>query len=287
METRQYVSSLYEFLRMIGELMVVNNVLNNQQITNSTSTVKESKQTEETSFDTYLDEATTEKTVVSLNDLFEKAAQTYNVPVNLLKAIGYAESSFRADATSHCGAQGIMQLMPATAKSLGVTDAYDPEQNIMGGAKYISQMLEKYDGDVSLALAAYNAGSGNVAKYGGIPPFKETQNYVVKVTGYMKQELDADQRVVIGGSGINSVDKNYTPVFEEVSDADLVSVQDKWDEIFSYDSYEILLKVLKADEDSQQQEEQQKEQQQDSTLSQISMNPSVVNLLKSANISLG
>ena len=74
-----------------------------------------------------------------------------------------------------------MQLMPKTAEGLGVTDSYDPRQNILGGAKLISQLLDKYDGDKSLALAAYNAGSGNVSKYGGIPPFKETQNYVKKV----------------------------------------------------------------------------------------------------------
>lgn len=117
----------------------------------------------------------------TLDDLFQKAATTYQVPVNLLKSIGLAESSFHVDATSRCGAQGIMQLMPATATSLGVTDAYDPEQNIMGGAKYISDMLQKYNGDVSLALAAYNAGSNSVSKYGGIPPFKETQNYVKTV----------------------------------------------------------------------------------------------------------
>ena len=76
---------------------------------------------------------------------------------------------------------GVMQLMPKTAEGLGVTDSYDPRQNILGGAKLISQLLDKYDGDKSLALAAYNAGSGNVSKYGGIPPFKETQNYVKKV----------------------------------------------------------------------------------------------------------
>lgn len=121
---------------------------------------------------------------IDLNTIFDQASDTYNVPKQLLLSVAKAESSFQSDATSYCGAQGIMQLMPNTAKGLGVTDAYDPEQNIMGGAKLLRQLLDKYNGDTNLALAGYNAGIGNVAKYGGIPPFKETQGYITKVMGY-------------------------------------------------------------------------------------------------------
>lgn len=119
----------------------------------------------------------------SLDDIFARASERYGVPLNLLKAVAKAESGFQADAVSSCGAQGIMQLMPSTARSLGVEDSFDPEQNVMGGAKYLSGLLNRY-GDPKLALAAYNAGSGNVAKYGGIPPFAETRNYVEKVMRY-------------------------------------------------------------------------------------------------------
>lgn len=142
----------------------------------STSTVSD--------FSSFLGESQT------LDSIFQKAADTYQIPVNLLKAIGKQESDFNPNAVSKCGAQGIMQLMPATAASLGVTDSFDAEQNIMGGAKYIAELLDQYDGNISYALAAYNAGSNNVKKYGGIPPFKETQNYVVKVTDYMNQGVD-------------------------------------------------------------------------------------------------
>lgn len=127
----------------------------------------------------------------SYEDIFQKASKAYGVPVNLLKAVAKAESGFNAKAVSSSGAQGVMQLMPKTATALGVSDPLNPEQNIMGGAKYLSQMLKNYNGDTTLALAAYNAGSGNVKKYGGVPPFKETKNYIAKVLNYAGENIDA------------------------------------------------------------------------------------------------
>ena len=138
-------------------------------------------------------------TSAELEAIFKKAADTYDVPEELLKAMAKAESGFNPDAVSKCGAQGIMQLMPATARALGVTDPFDPEQNIMGGAKYISDKIKAYDGDITLALAAYNAGPGNVAKYGGVPPFAETQNYIKKIYGYMGEDIQLPDSISSGG----------------------------------------------------------------------------------------
>nr|WP_315020768.1 lytic transglycosylase domain-containing protein [uncultured Aminipila sp.] len=144
-------------------------------------------------------------TNTELDEIFAKAAETYDVPEELLKAVAKAESGFNPNAVSKCGAMGVMQLMPATAKALGVVDAYDPEQNIMGGANYISQKLKAYDGDITLALAAYNAGSGNVAKYGGVPPFAETQNYIKKILGYMGEDIELPEQVTRTKDSSNSV----------------------------------------------------------------------------------
>ena len=121
---------------------------------------------------------------------FKKAAAKYGVSESLLKAIAKAESNFNAKSVSSAGAMGVMQLMPDTAKGLGVTDPYDPEQNIMGGAKCISQKLKEFNGNERMALAAYNAGSGAVRRYGGIPSY--CKSYVNKVQSYKKAYETAD-----------------------------------------------------------------------------------------------
>lgn len=120
------------------------------------------------------------------NALIDNAAKKHGVDANLIHSIIKMESNYDPNVTSHAGATGLMQLMPETAKTVGVTNRNDIAQNIDGGTNYFSKMLKEQKGDIRMALAAYNAGPGNVKKYGGVPPFKETQNYIRKVMDHYK-----------------------------------------------------------------------------------------------------
>ncbi len=116
-----------------------------------------------------------------LGNIVSNISAKYNVDEKLVNAVIRQESGFNVKAKSKAGAMGLMQLMPATARGLGVKDPYNPVQNIEGGVKYLSNLLKKYNGNIVLALAAYNAGSGAVDKYSGVPPYRETQNYVKSI----------------------------------------------------------------------------------------------------------
>lgn len=128
------------------------------------------------------------KSPPEINDIIEHASKVYEVDPVLIKSVIRAESDFDADATSSKGAMGLMQLMPETAKELGVKNCYNPVENIMAGTRYLKSLLNRYNGNVELALAAYNWGMGNVEKHPDRLP-KETKTYIARISGYLRKEM--------------------------------------------------------------------------------------------------
>lgn len=124
------------------------------------------------------------------HQLLKEVARKYRLPLNLLEGVVKVESNFDPQAVSPSGALGLMQLMPETARALGVKNPFDPRENLEAGARYLRQMLDLFRGNIDLALAAYNAGPGAVQRYGGIPPYKETREYIEKVKA-AAQEFEA------------------------------------------------------------------------------------------------
>ena len=157
----------------------INEFFNSKQLLNQDSKPKDLQSINLPKTGNFLDRV--QSRISDYGDFISQASSKFNVPESLIKAVISTESAGKSDAKSKAGAKGLMQLMDSTAQDLGVTNSFNPSQNIMGGAQYLRQMLDKYDGDIDKALAAYNAGPGNVDKFGGIPPFKETQSYVQRV----------------------------------------------------------------------------------------------------------
>ena len=140
-----------------------------------------------TSQGTFLNKGLSAQQKLQVQALISKVAVEQGIEERLLKAVVQAESDFNPDEVSHTGAMGLMQLMPDTARELGVVDPFNPYQNLTGGSKYLKQMLTRFNGDTSLALAAYNAGPGAVKRAGGIPNIAETKNYVSKILGNLNR----------------------------------------------------------------------------------------------------
>ncbi|HEY0160558.1 MAG TPA: lytic transglycosylase domain-containing protein [Thermoanaerobaculia bacterium] len=142
------------------------------------------------------------------NEIIIEAAQKFDVDAALVSAVIKAESDYNPKIVSHKGARGLMQLMPATAKRFGVTNSFDPRENIHGGTRYLRWLLNKFQGNADLAVAAYNAGEGNVMKYDGVPPFRETVNYINRIAKHIRKAIEneviprTNEPVVVTAAGL-------------------------------------------------------------------------------------
>lgn len=173
LKTSNPVTSDFGSILLGSQSMKVNaNIVKNPSVSSLNTTIQEIGSTNSVT-------ATSSKSQIL--DMITKISEKHGVDDKLVKALIRQESGFNPKATSKSGAMGLMQLMPATAKGLGVQDAYNPVQNVEGGVKYLKSMLNRYNGNIILALAAYNAGPGAVDKYSGVPPYAETQNYVKNI----------------------------------------------------------------------------------------------------------
>jgi hypothetical protein len=146
------------------------------------------------------------------NDLIVEAARKWDVDAALVSAVIKAESDYDPRTLSNKGARGLMQLMPATAARFGVTNAFDPRENIFAGTRYLHWLLDKFDGNADLAVAAYNAGEGNVWKYDGVPPFRETVNYINRIAKHIRRAIENEviPRDPAGSAAIVSVSASVT-----------------------------------------------------------------------------
>lgn len=177
--------TIYQYRESSGSTL-----LTNKKSTNSSLKIEKKTYYPDSNIHSYSNWGSTEASVLpsysknknAFDSYIRQAAQTHGISEGLIKAVMHTESGFNAHARSPVGAQGLMQLMPATAKRFNVSNAFDPQQNIHAGAKYLAWLMKRFNGNTQLVLAGYNAGEGNVQKYGGIPPFRETQDYVRRVT---------------------------------------------------------------------------------------------------------
>ncbi|MGN0329533.1 MAG: lytic transglycosylase domain-containing protein [Lachnospira sp.] len=230
----------------MGTINSVNILDGNVYLTENASNVESTQQYSQLSFEDVLNSQKTE----SLDDIFQDVSKEYGVDINLLRAVAQAESGFDTEAVSSCGAQGIMQLMPFTSESLGVEDPFDARQNITGGAKLLSGLIDNYNGNVTLALAAYNAGSGAVSRYGGVPPYNETVNYIEKINNILGGALSNDSRTIDGASATDlsstsEVDVPDILLSDGVKEDFGVTVGNNQSSLLSYDDYSRVMDTYK------------------------------------------